>query len=136
MYWCHATYHWRPQTIQANWIQASRHIIINTYNVQRHMKILNGEGSLCQICTSVSVLVLQYIIELYYYYIIVLHCVMRLEHIYLHHINTILSDWLIGSLFMLLTTGEAARLFTGQILNGTSTNNFQRAVISLKVKYV
>ena len=53
VYWCHATYHWRPQTIQANWIQASRHIMINTYNVERHMKISKGEGSLCQICTSV-----------------------------------------------------------------------------------
>ena len=44
--------------------QASRHIIINTYNVERHMKILNGEGSLCQMYKCVSVSVLQHIIVL------------------------------------------------------------------------
>lgn len=29
-YWHHPTYHWRPRTIQAHWIHAPRHTIVNT----------------------------------------------------------------------------------------------------------
>ena len=45
---CHPipTYHWRPQTITAHWIHASRHIIVNTDGEEMDRKILCRKGSL------------------------------------------------------------------------------------------
>lgn len=59
---------------------------------EAHENLERGGVTVSDMYKCVSVLVLQYIIELYYYYSIVLHGVMRLEHIYLHHTNTILSE--------------------------------------------
>ena len=41
-----STYYWWTQTIQAVWIHASRHIVIDTDNEERDKKILNVKGSL------------------------------------------------------------------------------------------
>ena len=43
----HFTYHWRTQTIQANWIQASRHIISNTDDEESGRKISSLTTYLC-----------------------------------------------------------------------------------------